>query len=111
MNKAKIIEALTALREQIKKQEAACEIGVDTFDLTSDVEAMLVQAITALLCGEWPDIGYAGSPSPTFRNVLLYVSTWVDDPTGESIGDIGADVSTPEKFVDWICETYELKAE
>lgn len=109
MNKAKIIEALTALREQITKQEAAIEVGVDTFDLTSDVEAMLVQAITAILCGEWPDIGHAGSASPTFRNVLMYVSSWVDDPTWEAIGEETMGELRPAEFVDWICEKYDLK--
>ena len=112
MNKAKIIEALTALRAQLERQDAIFEQGIDTYPLTSDVRALLTQAIAANLCGVWLDFkDDTHSRFGLFRNVLLYVATWVDDPTGEAIGDNGADVSTPGKFVNWICETYELKAE
>lgn len=111
MNKDKIAEALITLRLQALNEAAAKNIGVDTYILTSDVKAMFVEALTAMIVGEWVDVHDGDNPKwGVFRSVRLDISAWLGDPTCEGIGYNGMGAANEVELVDWIFDQYSPEA-
>lgn len=112
MNKDKIAEALITLRLQILNEDAAKNLGIDTYTLTGDVRYMFIEAITAVIVGEWVDFHDGDNPKwGVFRSVRLDISAWLEDPTCEGIGYNGMGAKNEVELVDWIFDEYLPKAE